>query len=95
MFLSIWRTPSPWLMHWRPARSTRWFWTRSLSRGLMSKGFSLLLDLFQANVFFPGLGVGVTRAYLEKSTTHRRESCDCLDGKARVPFMCRRTSEPC
>ena len=38
-----------------------------LSRGLMSKGFSLLLDLFQANVFFPGLGVGVTRAYLEQN----------------------------
>jgi ABC-type nitrate/sulfonate/bicarbonate transport system substrate-binding protein len=38
-----------------------------LSRGLMSKGFSLLLDLFQANVFFPGLGVGVTRAFLEQN----------------------------
>ena len=38
-----------------------------LSRGLMSKGFSLLLDLFQAKVFFPGLGLGVTRAYLEQN----------------------------
>jgi ABC-type nitrate/sulfonate/bicarbonate transport system substrate-binding protein len=38
-----------------------------LSRGLMSKGFSLLLDLFQANVFFPGLGLGVTQAFLEQN----------------------------
>ena len=38
-----------------------------LSRGLMSKGFSLLLDLFQAKVFFPGLGLGVSRAYLEQN----------------------------
>jgi NitT/TauT family transport system substrate-binding protein len=38
-----------------------------LSRGLMSKGFSLLLDLFQAKVFFPGLGLGATRAYLEQN----------------------------
>src|SRR5499426_4782799 len=38
-----------------------------LSRGLMNKGFSLLLDLFEANVSFPGLGLGVTRAYLEKN----------------------------
>ena len=38
-----------------------------LSRGLMSKGFSLLLDLSQANVFFPGLGLGVTRTYLEQN----------------------------
>jgi NitT/TauT family transport system substrate-binding protein len=36
-----------------------------LSRGLMNKGFSLLLDLFEAKVSFPGLGLGVTRAYLE------------------------------
>jgi ABC-type nitrate/sulfonate/bicarbonate transport system substrate-binding protein len=38
----------------------------ALSRGLMSKGFSLLLDLFQAKVFFPGLGLGGTRVYLDQ-----------------------------
>ena len=38
-----------------------------LSRGLMNKGFSLLLDLFEAKVSFPGLGLGVTRAFLEKN----------------------------
>jgi ABC-type nitrate/sulfonate/bicarbonate transport system substrate-binding protein len=38
-----------------------------LSRGLMNKGFSILLDLFEAKVSFPGLGLGVTRAYLEQN----------------------------
>jgi ABC-type nitrate/sulfonate/bicarbonate transport system substrate-binding protein len=38
-----------------------------LSRGLMNKGFSLLLDLLEAKVSFPGLGLGVTQAYLEKN----------------------------
>jgi ABC-type nitrate/sulfonate/bicarbonate transport system substrate-binding protein len=33
----------------------------------MSEGFSLLLDLFEAKVLFPGLGLGVTRAYLEQN----------------------------
>ena len=37
-----------------------------LSRGLASKGFSLLLDLLQANVFFPGLGLGATQVYLDQ-----------------------------
>jgi ABC-type nitrate/sulfonate/bicarbonate transport system substrate-binding protein len=37
-----------------------------LSRNLATKGFSLLLDLFQANVSFPGLGLGATRAYLDQ-----------------------------
>jgi ABC-type nitrate/sulfonate/bicarbonate transport system substrate-binding protein len=37
-----------------------------LSRNLATKGFSLLLDLFQANVSFPGLGLGTTRAYLDQ-----------------------------
>ena len=37
-----------------------------LSRGLSSKGFSLLVDLLKANVFFPGLGLGVTRGYLDQ-----------------------------
>jgi NitT/TauT family transport system substrate-binding protein len=37
-----------------------------LSRGLVGKGFSLVLDLFQAKVFFPGLGVELTRTYLDQ-----------------------------
>jgi ABC-type nitrate/sulfonate/bicarbonate transport system substrate-binding protein len=37
-----------------------------LSRELMSKGFSLLLDLLQANVSFPGLGLGVTQTCLDQ-----------------------------
>jgi ABC-type nitrate/sulfonate/bicarbonate transport system substrate-binding protein len=37
-----------------------------LSRGLISKRFSLLLDLLHAKVFFPGLGLGVTRPYLDQ-----------------------------
>ncbi|HEY1266529.1 MAG TPA: ABC transporter substrate-binding protein [Candidatus Binatia bacterium] len=36
------------------------------SRQLVGKGFSLLVDLYKANVYFPGLGVGVTRAYLDQ-----------------------------
>ena len=36
------------------------------SRGLVSKGFSLLVDLYQANVAFPGLGLGATRAYIDQ-----------------------------
>ena len=45
-----------------------------LSRGLMNKGFSLLLDLFEAKVSFPGLGLGVTRAYLEQNDSTVEES---------------------
>ena len=36
------------------------------SRQLVGKGFSLLVDLYKANVYFPGLGIGVTRAYLDQ-----------------------------
>ena len=38
----------------------------ALSRSLMSKGFSLVVDLAQENVFFPGLGFGATRAYIDQ-----------------------------
>jgi NitT/TauT family transport system substrate-binding protein len=38
------------------------------SRGLAAKGFPLLADLLKGNVVFPGLGLGVTRAYLDKNT---------------------------
>jgi ABC-type nitrate/sulfonate/bicarbonate transport system substrate-binding protein len=38
----------------------------ALSRGLANKGFSLLLDLFQVNVLFPGLGLGATQVHLDQ-----------------------------
>ncbi|HEX9445003.1 MAG TPA: ABC transporter substrate-binding protein [Candidatus Binatia bacterium] len=37
-----------------------------LSRQLGAKGFTMLVDLLKANVYFPGLGVGVTKAYLDQ-----------------------------
>jgi NitT/TauT family transport system substrate-binding protein len=37
-----------------------------LSRRLTSKGFSQLVDLARTNASFPGLGIGVTRTYLEQ-----------------------------
>jgi ABC-type nitrate/sulfonate/bicarbonate transport system substrate-binding protein len=36
------------------------------SRLLGNKGFSLLVDLLKDNVYFPGLGVGVSRTYLDQ-----------------------------
>lgn len=36
------------------------------SRQLTGKGFSLLVDLYKANVYFPGLGVGVTQSFLDR-----------------------------
>jgi NitT/TauT family transport system substrate-binding protein len=39
-----------------------------LSRRLTSKGFSQLVDLAKTNASFPGLGVGVTRNYLDHQT---------------------------
>ena len=38
----------------------------TLSQRLTGKGFSQLVDLAKTNTTFPGLGVGVTRAYLEQ-----------------------------
>jgi NitT/TauT family transport system substrate-binding protein len=38
----------------------------ALSRSLVSKGFSLVVDLAQENVFFPGLGFGATQAYIDQ-----------------------------
>ena len=65
-----------------------------LSRGLMNKGFSLLLDLFEAQVSFPGLGLGVTRAYLEqndstveKVVTALTESLVFIQGPANKPVV--------
>lgn len=37
-----------------------------LSRHLTGRGFSQLVDLAKTNASFPGLGVGVTRSYLEQ-----------------------------
>ena len=38
----------------------------ALSRRLTNKGFSQLVDLAKTNATFPGLGLGVTRSYLEQ-----------------------------
>lgn len=38
----------------------------ALSRRLAAKGFSVLTDLSQTNASFPGLGLGVTRNYLDQ-----------------------------
>jgi len=38
----------------------------TLSQRLTGKGFSQLVDLAKTNATFPGLGVGVTRVYLEQ-----------------------------
>lgn len=35
-------------------------------RRLMRKGFSVVADLSQANIYFPGLGLGVTGTYLQR-----------------------------
>ena len=65
-----------------------------LSRGLVSKGFSLVLDLFQAKVFFPGLGLGATRTYLhqqaptvEKVVTALTESLAFIHAPANKPTV--------
>ena len=67
-----------------------------LSRGLVSKGFSLVLDLFQAKVFFPGLGLGVTRTYLdqqaptvEKVVTALTETLAFIHAPANKPTVVR------
>jgi NitT/TauT family transport system substrate-binding protein len=38
----------------------------ALSRRLSNKGFTQLVDLAKTDATFPGLGIGVTRAYLDK-----------------------------
>lgn len=38
----------------------------ALSRRLASKGFTQLIDLAKTDASFPGLGLGVTRAYLDQ-----------------------------
>src|SRR5262245_21911030 len=71
-----------------------------LSRGLMSKGFPLLLDLFEANGSFPGLGLGVTRGYLEKNdptvekvVTALTESLAFIHGPAKQTYRAEKHDE--
>ncbi len=40
----------------------------SLSRKLVSKGFSVLVDFAKESVFFPGLGVAAMQAYLDQNS---------------------------
>jgi ABC-type nitrate/sulfonate/bicarbonate transport system substrate-binding protein len=40
----------------------------ALSRRLIGKGFTQLVDLAKTEATFPGLGLGVTRAYLDQQT---------------------------
>jgi NitT/TauT family transport system substrate-binding protein len=41
----------------------------TLSRRLAAKGFSQFVDLAKTNATFPGLGLGITRGYLEQQPT--------------------------
>jgi ABC-type nitrate/sulfonate/bicarbonate transport system substrate-binding protein len=79
----------------------------ALSRKLVSKGFSQLVDLAQENVFFPGLGLGATRAYLdqhapivERVVTALTESVAFILAPANKPVVLRsvmknlRTNDP-
>lgn len=45
---------------------------------LMRKGFSLIADLSSANIFFPGLGVGVTRTHLERHPQNMERTVTAL-----------------
>src|SRR6266542_1353315 len=66
-FPSAIRSPSD--TPWKPVASTPRVLDPTLSQRLTSKGFSQLVDLAKTNATFPGLGVGVTRAYLEQHAT--------------------------
>ncbi len=46
----------------------------ALARRLVSKGFSLLVDLGTTGATFPGLGVGVTRNTLEQQSARSKNS---------------------
>ena len=57
----------------------------ALSRRLTSKGFSQLVDLAKTNATFPGLGLGVTRSYLEQQpATIERTVTSLTEGLAFV-----------
>lgn len=66
----------------------------ALSRRLISKGFSLLTDLSQADVVFPGLGLAAPRPYLEqhpgiaeKAVTALTESLAFVHSPANKPVV--------
>ena len=57
----------------------------ALSRRLTNKGFSQLVDLAKTNATFPGLGLGVTRSYLEQQpATIERTVTSLTEGLAFV-----------
>src|SRR6266705_1186770 len=57
----------------------------ALSRRLTNKGFSQLVDLAKTNATFPGLGLGVTRSYLEQQpATIERTVMSLTEGLAFV-----------
>jgi ABC-type nitrate/sulfonate/bicarbonate transport system substrate-binding protein len=57
----------------------------ALSRRLTNKGFSQLVDLAQTSAIFPGLGLGVTRSYLEQQpATIERTVTSLTEGLAFV-----------
>jgi ABC-type nitrate/sulfonate/bicarbonate transport system substrate-binding protein len=65
-----------------------------LSRGLANKGFPLLVDLLEAKIVFPGLGLGAMRAYLdqhaptvEKIVTALTESLAFIHAPANKPIV--------
>ena len=67
-----------------------------LSRRLMSKGFTQFIDLAKTNATFPGLGIGVTRAYLaqqpgtiEKVVTALTESLAFVQLPSNKPVVLR------
>lgn len=49
-----------------------------LSRRLIGKGFSHLVDLAKTNASFPGLGVGVTRGYLDREASTLEKTVTAL-----------------
>ena len=49
-----------------------------LSRRLIGKGFSQLVDLTKTNASFPGLGVGVTRGYFDQQSATLEKTVTAL-----------------
>jgi len=49
-----------------------------LSRRLIGKGFTQLVDLAKTNASFPGLGVGVTRSFLDGQTSTLEKTVTAL-----------------
>lgn len=66
----------------------------ALGRRLTSKGFVQLVDLAKTNATFPGLGLGVTRGYLEQHASVLQPWWP-RSPKAWLTFSYRATSRPC